>query len=89
VDSYYRYLIEVLENHRESVLEQVELSRAEAQALVKRGVQTIEDCLGDCNTMKDDIYGAIEVIRDAEERAFRPVMENYKEKLANFRQTSQ
>lgn len=39
--------------------------------------------------MKDDIYGAIEVIRDAEERAFRPVMENYKEKLANFRQTSQ
>lgn len=50
------------------------MSKAEAEALVKRGMGTIEECVNDCNTMKEDIFGAIEVIRDAEERAFRPVM---------------
>jgi hypothetical protein len=38
--------------------------------------------------MKEDIVGSIEVIKSAEERAFRPVMESYKEKLAMLRSTS-
>jgi hypothetical protein len=32
VDSYYHHLIEILEIHRESVIEDLEMSRAEAQA---------------------------------------------------------
>lgn len=77
-----------MENHREEVLEQLDFARAEAQAQVKRGTNTIEECLNDCNSMKEDIFGAMEVIRTAQEREFRPVMQNYKERLEIFRQTS-
>jgi hypothetical protein len=69
-------------------MDDLEMSRAEAQSQVKRGSQTIDEYISDCSMMREDIVGSIEVIKSAEERAFRPVMESYKEKLAVLRSTS-
>lgn len=88
VNNFYQYLFEALQNHKDTVLEAVEQGKAEAEGAIRKSFQTLDECISDCNLMKEDVLGSIEVIKSAEERAFRPVMESYKEKLSIFRMTS-
>lgn len=44
----------------------------------------LEECIKDSSMMKNDILTSIEVIKDAEESDFRPVLDSYYVKLQNF-----
>jgi hypothetical protein len=52
-------------------------------------VSSIDEAISDSKMMKEDILSSLDLIREAEEKDYRPIMESYKENARKFKQVSQ
>lgn len=66
------------------LLEQKNKAIAETVSLL----ETINEAISDSKMMKEDILSSLHLIRDAEEKDYRPIMESYKKNAKKFKTTS-
>ena len=53
---------------------------------MKSAMEMVNDCLKESAGMKEDIIGSLEIIKDAREEDFRPIMNSYYERIQNFQE---
>lgn len=87
--SFYQKIIDDVVSHRKAV----ESAMADQHAQVRQAgntiLEAINEAISDSRMMKEDILSSLDLIKDAEEKDYRPIMESYKDNARKFKQTSQ
>lgn len=75
---FYQHIIDQILNHQRSV--EAALAEQHGQTIGSLGgsMEAVEEAITDSRTMKEDILSSLDLIKDAEEKDYRPILESYK-----------
>lgn len=86
--SYYNQIIEDITSHRKAVETALIEQKSQAMGSINATLDNVNEAISDSRMMKDDIMSSLDLIKEAEEKDYRPIMESYKENARKFKSAS-